>query len=591
MQGWLERSSTKSWDLNRKSLRLELDSSLPLMGAQLRRIVQPALTAYNKNASLILNESAPSRAMQREVLDLGMQLRTALRTTEALSASWDDLLDQIQSPSVEPSKCMGLFQCLRGLLELAGIDPRSRLREVRVHLTGQHFEILARRHARENGEQTHAQMPPVRERIRSAGDELLRPPRMAHCVAWLQYDSAQVPEFIFEAGHVTFFDAPWALPNARLADGQGFAYKAELQAVLEEEQNGWWTDKGPEASTSFVIARVDLGTHNVESALKRAEANVQSLLAVATTWSGGIRWRRAGPALLIADGEFASSSRRAGPPKDFVDTLGIGITRDEIRDQIPKLAEAMTHSALPSELEEALRLLAEAGSEHSRESTFGNVRNLHERSAIVLRDQAVEHVAAMAGLTVHELDTELMIVWAYSKWLNDTGYGVDALLDRTSHQEATRELRTRVTGSEYGQRLMLDQASACEAELLALCDTDLNRRRLRSDLKGVRNASHYLRVTEGHERTFFLLMDRHRRVRNSLVHGNPVHPRVVSTVVHAAVLRSDQAVKLALSAFTQRMPLAKLLAENRADTEASLYTIRSGTSWLDMWADNAMDAP
>lgn len=121
-------------------------------------------------------------------------------------------------------------------------------------------------------------------------------------------------------------------------------------------------------------AWVDLGAHLTDSALERAETIVQSLITVATTWSGGIRWRQSGPACVVADGRVVPDSRRHDAFRGYVDNLGINITSDELNDQARPLAEAMAETHLPPELEESLRLLAEAGSEDSRETHFGSTK-------------------------------------------------------------------------------------------------------------------------------------------------------------------------------------------------------------------------
>ena len=581
---WLARARPEPWKLNRASLRGEVDRSLSLFGPALRSTLQPALGSYKRAASALLSDDTPPAEERRALASLSEELHQALREPPAIRSAWRDLLSEAKSPSTDPAKCIKLLHVLSGQMRLRGVEPASRLRDVANYLTGHHFALRANLEERDNGSGSDANLfADLSERIRLAEEELLRSPQSAHCVVWLQYDFARVPDCVYSAGNVTFFDAPWALPNARLDDGQLFLFRDELRALLDSHDY-WWTDQGPESSSAFVVARVDLGAHLTDSALERAETIVQSLVTVATTWSGGIRWRQSGPACVVADGRVVLDSRRHDAFRGYVDNLGINITSDELNDQARPLAEAMAETHLPPELEESLRLLAEAGSEDSRETNFGSTKHLHERSAIVLRDQAVEHVAALADMTVRDLDNELMLQWAHSRWGNSTWSAINQILRRSWEQEGVRDLSSRIRGNgQRGSVMLFPVASREEQRLLSLCETSAERQTLRSLMKGMRSAPHYLRLAKSYDQYFQLLIDRHRRIRNALVHGNPAHPRVVTTVTAVSRMRSDHAVQLALDAFTRKITLGELLAERRdehSETEAELET---GRSWLTIW--------
>jgi len=102
-------------------------------------------------------------------------------------------------------------------------------------------------------------------------------------------------------------------------------------------------------------------------------------------------------------------------------------------------------------------------------------------------------------------------------------------------------------------------------------------------MKGMRNAAHYLRIARSYEAEHTIALDRLRRVRNAVVHGNPATPAVVRSVSDVAIRRSNHALSLALEAFNQGISLDELLAAARAERDVLRSQLNGGKTWLELW--------
>jgi hypothetical protein len=102
-------------------------------------------------------------------------------------------------------------------------------------------------------------------------------------------------------------------------------------------------------------------------------------------------------------------------------------------------------------------------------------------------------------------------------------------------------------------------------------------------MKGMRNAAHYLTIARSYEAEHTIALDRLRRVRNAVVHGNPAAPAVVRSVSDVAIRRSNHALNLALEAFEKGISLDEFLADARDERDSLHSQLNGGTTWLELW--------
>jgi hypothetical protein len=100
----------------------------------------------------------------------------------------------------------------------------------------------------------------------------------------------------------------------------------------------------------------------------------------------------------------------------------------------------------------------------------------------------------------------------------------------------------------------------------------------------MRDAAHYRIIERAYQAEDTLGLDRLPRVRNALVHGNPVTPAVVESVADVAVRRSNHALNLAVEAFNTGVSLDQLLATERLEFDSMHTSLEAGTPWLEIWA-------
>ena len=580
LNGWLKIDrSRRQWTLNRRSLGEEVEATCKLLGSKLRKAIGKALPDACKAIRDLSRIDAPALTEQHFVLDAFTALGKALASDAAVLAAWQDLLDEVQSQGPSLIKSEQLTVVLASCLELRDVDSKSCFSELRRTFGGSPAGPNRSAAYRDDSALATAETALLDNSDRI----LLAVPTPMHCVVWLQYEFARIHEFVHQTGDVTFFTANWALPNARQDDGQDFLFRDEMRAVLREYDD-WWTDKGPDEPHSFVVARVDLGVRMTRGAIKAGDELVDLLVAVATAQSGGIRWRRTGTAFLAVDGTGFGLEMVATRSEPTTSYYGMEITSETLGTRASELAQTMTTRPLPAEIREAIRLISEAGLERSYETAFGVTQNLHARTAVAQRNHAFEHIAAWGRYSARELEHEVTQYWARSAWEHEMGTIIERAIRLSWDQPRIQDLNSTLHPGGYGQPLMFPIAHDHQKEIVALLPTAVERERLRWLMKGMRDPAHYLLIERSYQTEDTLGLDRLRRVRNALVHGNPVTPAVVKSVADIAVRRSNHALNLAVEAFNAGISLDQLLTADRNIFEGTHTSLEFGASWLDLWA-------
>jgi hypothetical protein len=580
IDGWLSAvRSSRQWTLNRRSLADDLETTCKLVGARLRKTIGRLLPVARKSFRDLVALDTPTREQQLSVRELFSKFRGTLSSDTALLAAWSDLLDELQNPAGTLRRAEQLTVVLGSCLELRGADSKSIFSTLR-----RSFGASPTGPNRSSVDPADPdRLEPVASLSAAAAATLLSVPAAMHCVVWLQYEFAELREALVEAGDVTFFSAPWALEAARRDGAPDFAHRDELRTVLDEiEGLGGGEEFGQ--TRSLVIARVDLGIRMTRDAITAGDEIVQLLISVATMDSGGIRWRRTGTALLAVDGQGFGLEMRATSHEPTPTPYGMEITAEELSTRAVEVGVTMSHRPLPAEIIEAIRQVSEAGLERSYESAFGYSKNLHARTSVAQRNHAFEHVAAWGGYGERELEEEITVSWASSSWQHEMGATIDWIIRRTWDSPSVQALDAILRRGGHGRPLLFSIAYEHAEELIDLLPARIQRQRLSWLMKGIGDAPHYLRIERAYGKEHEIGLARLRRVRNALVHGNPITPAIVQSVTDLAIRRSNHGLRLAVDAFNQDLSLNELLRIDRTSFRAKHGILEKGGTWLNIWS-------
>ncbi|WP_409046914.1 hypothetical protein AB2L57_09340 [Microbacterium sp. HA-8] len=565
ISGWKDRSDQEHWVRNRASLQRDLEWSLSDLGPRCRAHVARELRSLSKLAGGTAGQIS-------EVLD---SIRDRLGTPEVSRAAWQDLEDASTVPSLDLRTVASRVRSLEACLALRFGDAEERLRDAVQCLRGDPSWALPEDAIRD-------QEDSAATRVANALEVILREAHVSDCVAWLRYDHAQVSGPVTTVGHITFYNAQNCGPTAAAAPRGQLPHQEELHAAItERERESWWAI-GEEAPPS-VIARVDLGRRQWRGGLNDAEADVDAVLAIASTWADGIRWRRVGPAVLRTEGRGVAYSHSLPRRHAFVDWMGIGQTRSGLDEWLPQIDGVLGPGVIPHDLRESVRLLSEARLESSRESSLGAAQKIHERTALILRDQAFERVAATADIPPQQLMEDLRALLPYSQWLDETIAMVDALLKYSTAPRFAEVIRGRLESHSGPGTVNLIELANAQPQILALTMTRVERLGLRRLLRGLTDPRHYLRLAGEHADRLERLDDRHRRARNAIAHGNPVTAATIRSVLAFGETRATVAVTFALRAFAAGQSLGKQLRQQIESEKDTRELLRTGLSWREIW--------
>lgn len=563
--GWKDRGDQDQWIRNHASLRRDLEWSLSDLGPSCRAHIADEL----RRLSNLTGGTA------RQLSDVLGSIRGRLSASEALTSAWRDLAAAAAAPNLDLRVLASRVRLLKTCLVLRFGDADDRLRNVIQCLRGDPRWALPE-------DAIRGQEDSAATRMANALEVIVREGRDSDCVAWLRYDHAQVSDQVSMVGHLTLYNAQVCGPIAAASPEGHLPHQEELHAVLTERGGESWWATGEEAPPT-VIARVDLGLRQWPGGIVDAEADVDAVLAIASTWADGIRWRRVGPAVLRSEGRGVAYSHAIPRRHAFVDWMGIGQTRSGLDEWLPKLEGVLGFGVLPQDLRESVRLLSEARLESSRESSLGAAQKVHERTALILRDQAFERVAASADISPQQLAESLRSLLPYSQWIHQTTVMVDDLLRYATDARSAALIRERLESRSGPGTVGLVELADAQSQILALSTSRVERLQLRRLMRGLTDPGHYLRLMDENVDRFERLDDRHRRARNAIAHGNPVTAATIRSVLGFGETRATVAVTFALRAFTAGQSLAERLRHDIQHTTNTRGLLTSGQSWRDIW--------
>lgn len=574
VQQWRRHAREGSWNRrsNRAALTEDVEASASRTGEHLAQQIGPSLAAYRGKLRALVGEKTVVSHDLDDLHQRGARLMAVLTTHDAFAAAWQDLLEAGRAQ--DPDALEWSLSCLASLIEATHRAPGETLQNA--------ASVLDPR-PRLAGLDTR--LPPpgtnLEARLRLAVDILAAPLQERHCVAWITYGDARLNHEGESYGPFRFYEVDWVVPNAREQNGQWFEHRDEVRNLLRDGIFTW--DISETERPYQVLARVDLGVRSPHRALEDADAMVQGLVRIAAGRSGGAAWQRTGPAYLLLDGTVALSSDTAAP-QDFreADHYGQNVTADSLERVAPHIGPAFAGFPLPPDLSNALRLLYEAADIDSREVALTGRHCIDRRTALALQDAAFEHIATFAQMAGEDLENAVLSDWPHAAWSARVRRAIDLCL--RSDAERARDISLEIYSFGQSSRTTSFLVAGRRAdELLALCNDQLVRRAAEKWLISISDAGLYLRLYTGLQDTDKLLRGRARRVRNSLVHGNPVHPVILESVRDLLDYRINSALELALESFASSLSVADELDRRAKQRDKRLKALRSGMCLRELW--------
>lgn len=578
-EAWAKRA-------NRKSLIDDYHQSVEVLGKSLSTLLKPS-TDTLLSALSILNQSNKDKhgnaILKRppgwrtdpawtNVENACQNVLAGLVTDAAVKASWGDLVSITQSPMFQRGEHRWAADMLFEQLRLRQCDAKATFREI--------VNMLAYGRSATDFSFTENTLS-VADRLDAAEAIALTTPPEEDVVVWLGYVGGRVDYVV--AGSVIFMDARWYGPNAD-ADRHDFIGKAEL-AELRRASMFSVAERVDQLSDVDLLARVELGITPVSGAIERAEAMVDALLSLSVHWSGGARPFRAQSA-VFHNGQWRESRRRPRQTALTDDYHGVNLTQTAIIEFAPALGAVLATRDLPRYLTAAVEMQTAADLPFSREQMFRTSLDADIRGVIPLEDRVVQHVAAYAGFTPEALFEQLTRRWPLSRWESDVHHATSlSLLAAGPNHTRILQLRGQLYASNASKPWLVFVADNAK-ELISLCRVESERSLVERLLRSVSDPVEYHALINEYEAEAKIISSRRARVRNALVHGNPVSMEVVSTIADISSYSSRYALRVGLESFTTGDTVAAIL--DREQTEQD--SLRAGVSVADYWRNQAVEA-
>lgn len=570
---------------NRKSLRADLDQSVVALGPNTRAYLAGPIAQFQsafssldlskKDAagSVILAQAPGMRtdSAWTEVEASGRALLAALIADDAVAECWGDLVEVAQKTTLVHHEYRPIADLLYDQLRLRRLDPESVLSSVK--------EMLA--YGRSPGDKPWVEISlPAEERLARAKTIVLEPAEDEPVVVWLGYLGGRIDSSV-EAGIVTFMSAARFIPAAQ-PGRHDFKHKAELSKIVEKGLFRFPESIEEKHDADFLV-RVDLGRTSLGGAALRAENIVSALLSAVIHWSNGVRPELA-QTVVLRDGEVSRMSMRASGSAPIADDYyGLNITAEAIRSFAPELGNALSTVPLPVYLSAALEAQTAADLPYSRERMLQPARDADVRAAIPLEDRVVQHVAAHAALSPADLFALLLRRWPAFRWESDVDWAVRCcLLGSGPQADAVEELQGKLYSTNSKAPWLVFVADN-EADLLNVCRIESERAWIARMIRSVSDPASYAQLIQDYELERDVLAARRTRVRNALVHGNPVGTHVIDSVSSMASYLSRYALRVGLDSFVTRQDV-RVILDRELQESAPLLT---GTSAADLWRAKA----
>ncbi len=577
---WADRAPSSAWARpdNARSMRADVEAGLSVCGAAFQGQLQPFGVALMEALDRVA--VGPKADRGADVASLGAvshQAKALLQSPPLRVAAWQDLADAARADRPDITVIEPRIALLDALLVGAGVDPGERFRRLADVLSPSAATLARDPDAAPPG-WTDAQ------RLEAADALLREPAATGHCVAWLTFAAARLPQFVLEMGPVTFFDADWCIPNALGPPWQEYRYRDELTRVIAHDHDRGTLD--PNACPRHeVLARVDLGHRPPCGWKEEAAAQIRSVVGLVAIRAGAPSWRRAGFSCLVVDGEVGTYSFGPGDEPLFTepDHYGMNGFADALEDYRTELAGLLSSGPLPTDVAEALRLVGEAGQVDSRENALNGTATIAEQTVIVLQVAAVERLAAYAGMDGEAFASELAADWALARYHQNLAWAVERCLSGVGG--GGDPLFHRVVSFASGRRrLSFVAAFDVRDQLIAACPGRFERARASSLLESIGDADTASRLLASFGAEAGVLKGRLSRCRNGLMHGNPVALESVQSVRDFSRFVMRAALDDSIRSIAEGRPVADLLEASDRRRRTTLDGLQRGRSIGDIWS-------
>ncbi|MFJ8437432.1 hypothetical protein [Kitasatospora griseola] len=555
---WMELASgVDAWknSANRASLRHDLDESVRWLGTSLRAHIAVPLARFQaaflrlvNSPATVLKQPPGSRAdaVWTDLGAVGRDLLEALDADEGVRVSWDDLVATACDRTLEGREYRPIADTLFDQVRRRGLNAEWIFRDL--------VSVIAYGRDPDEPPVGHRDIP-LEERIVSARAHVGTRAVAEPIVVWLGYQGRAFLDL--SAGRVSFLNAHWAVPNAK-PEGQDFEHKAELWELVQHGGLFKVAKLVDEESDVDFLVRVDLGTTTAADAADRAVRIVETILDVSIHNAGGSRPHLAQYGLLrssrAGSQNFMVSRREGGFPNDY---YGASLTARAIEEHGPRIASALAREDLPRFLSAAIEVQVAANYPFSRDMAMRKPSEADIRSVIPLADRVVQHIAAYAALAPSGLFGLLGERWPHVRWLTDVQRAVHmCLLGGGDRHDLVDDLTRELFASGPLRPWLLFVADR-SVDLLSVCRIESERAWIRRMFSSVSDHVAYSALIKGYVAEGAVLEARRGRVRNALVHGNPVGFAIVESVREYAEFLSGGALNLGLESYIEgRTPAA-----------------------------------
>lgn len=568
---WAKTARAESWNSgNLESLSLDIRQLSALMGPRLTNQVMPQLDQ-------LLNA-----VVRDNIADHAERFDNNWRKRDSVTAAFRDLCEAATQTEATSWRLRKLADILISQLGSSARGSWSALSKAATALTGEPHEAQL---SSWFGEAVLINAVSPEDRLRVAEELIVADPLKGEVVVWIVYQRAMI-DWRIDVGSISFLNASWMVPNARNEDGQLFPERDELRVLLQ--QASWMKDLAEavnDPENRFVLARVEMGHRVVAGAVEEAERRIEAILSIAVS-AGGVSWQNTATASAVVDGRVGFTSRgQFGRRSYFEDTYGMGATSEILRDVCANLNVAISRRPMPDYLVEALLALREAGMTDHRDVHLG-ARAVTPRFATALEDHAVELIASVASMHPSELAKALRereVEWQFEQRLLS---GIMAPFDKLyeSAGRAERQALERQI-SHYDKRgvriISVHKAVELRDDLLNLELSALERADLRASLEAATNAEAERGLLESHQLEVEMIRARHRRVRNSINHGNPLSDTALESVRGFSERTARAARWLALEAYASEKPIPTMLTNEQDKRQAQWQELINGANYLE----------
>lgn len=481
-------------------------------------------------------------ALRRRLQRIVGAIREQFHRDGVLVAAWADLTRNAGDRDVAEHSA-------RQLLSLAGWighDPEGLRRALQSHLTG-----------RVAGAQAQP-VPVAPERLAATEGALKAAPRRAHMVVWLRFIFARVPDRWIDVGPaVRIYNGDWlrsglgaAAPPDDLPPEASNDELSSLETFCQARD-----DLPDERERPVAYIRIDVGDELVSEAVRVARDTAQAIAWLGVLYGAEpTLWRLDESHVCYADGHPGSAL--SAPPVVEGPTFQerVAVPRDRTAEGLEELAERL-----------GAHLPVRDPGLHEAATLLGWLREARAAPApvrMVLFDRVVEAACGWAGIQSASrfVRDSLIPWWAYSRIyhaIRHAGFAAawddfDLLGAGPAHLEAREEIRRHppleLSGGDRRQ-VNLRGVLTETRWLLERVPESSNAARQLSKLAertatGHATSKWWDRLCEHGRR----IEARRLRTRNSLVHGGPLAPATVESVVMFAEHLAGEALAACVEA-------------------------------------------